>query len=183
MSAADLIHAVLQAGGMLWPEGEQIHLEGVPLDLIPALRERKAEVLALLVEIEAEEDDDTEERLAIQSEAEQPPFTAEELALPIPGFEGLEPATLRDHHEAALMAAGCIGSTPTSASDSRAVPTPAIGIRCADCSHFAPKPSASGDPAHGIGTCQVTGGHLSPSKQACWPRAPRRCAAFQGVRP
>lgn len=113
-----------------------------------------------------------EERLAIQEESTLEP----EPPLPdVPGFEDLTPATLREHHENALRAAGCV------ASDSRAVPAPAIGICCADCSHFVPMPPERGDPVFGIGTCRVTGGHLSPDRKACWPRVSRRCAEFRGV--
>lgn len=116
------------------------------------------------------DDYDTAEREAIQEESELPPFTAEELDLRVSGLDDLPDIPLAEHGRLALEAAQAKAPAPR--------PSPEQ-VQCCDCQHFRPIDISQGEPAFGIGSCSITGTHMTPGKQACWPRVKRRCTHFQ----
>ncbi len=78
MTPGAIIAAIVQAGGEIWTEGDRLKFRSVPSRLVPAIRETKAGLLALL------NDYDREERLAIHAESTTPPDRGRE---DVPGFE------------------------------------------------------------------------------------------------
>ena len=50
MSAAEIIVEIVQVGGEIWAEDGRLKFRGVPARLVPAIREHKAALLALLPE-------------------------------------------------------------------------------------------------------------------------------------
>ena len=50
MNAAEVIAEIKQAGGEIWAEGERLKFRDIPARLVPAIREHKTALLALLKE-------------------------------------------------------------------------------------------------------------------------------------
>ena len=96
MTAATLLAEIEQADGEIWTEGDRLKFRAVPARLIPAIRENKAELLALLA-TPAPDDYAIEERRAIQWEPGQPPLDDPTGTAGVPGFEGMPDLTPAEH--------------------------------------------------------------------------------------
>ena len=98
MMPAQIIVEIVEGGGEIRLEDGRLKVKGIPARLIPAIREHKAEVLALL-STPAPDDYDSEERAAImEHDGGLPREEAERLAgivpaEPQPAPEGYERTT------------------------------------------------------------------------------------------
>ena len=106
MMAAQIIVEIVEGGGEIRLEDGRLKVKGIPARLIPAIREHKAALLALL-SAPAHDDYATEESLAIQSEDEMSPDRGfDDIAGPDP-FR-----TWRDSPSSHVSAAGITGTSP-----------------------------------------------------------------------
>ena len=184
MSAATLLAEIEQADGKIWMDGDRLKFRDTPARLVPAIREHKAALLALL-SASAPDDYATAERLAIQSEDRLPPDRGFD---DIAGFEGMPDLTPSEHgvilHR--LMYPAQESPAPAkSTTDAAITPTmqhrPAMPsqsapatVTCGTCAEFEP-----GKTPLGIGRCSRTANGLPPVASrgygACFPIAPRYC--------
>ena len=178
MTPAEIIEDVLAAGGEIWTEGDRLKFRDAPARLVPAIREHKAALLALL---KAPDDYDRQERAAIMEyDGGLPREKAERLA-------GMSPPPLTitrrgpnarfretvEHYSS---------TTPAEKMRHRAAmapqPAPAT-VTCGQCVRFQP-----GTTKMGIGVCLATTNGLPPKEQrgygAAFPMAPRRCPEYAG---
>jgi len=157
MTAATLLAEIVQADGEIWAEDDRLKFRGVPARLVPAIREHKAALLALL---------DTyagEERAGIMEfDGELPRAEAERLA-------GIAP----------------IGDYPTPAASVRperdmAPQSAPASVTCGSCARYQP-----GSSAEALGRCLAALDGLPPrggsGYGAPFPNAPRRCPEFRGI--
>ncbi len=163
MTPAEIIAAIVETGGQMWTEGNRLKFRGIPSRLVPAIREHKAGLLALL------NDYDQQERLAIQTESDTPPDRGWGA---VQGFDPFERMT--DTTQAAKIA-------PRATMALQSAPAT---VRCESCAEFEP-----GTPvwARGIGKCAKTATGLPPVSSrgygACFPSAPRICPDYQEAPP
>ena len=187
MTPATLLAEIEQAAGEIWTEGDRLKFRAVPARLIPAIREHKAALLALL-STPAHDDYATEERLAIQSEDEMSPDRGFD---DIAGFEGMSDLTPSEHgailhrlmYSPQESPAPALSTTDAAASPTMQ-PAPTMPrperVTCGSCVRFQP-----GTTKMGIGVCLVTVTGLPPAGRsgdykAAYPNAPRSCPEFLG---
>ncbi|MCL5979781.1 MAG: hypothetical protein M1488_03675 [Gammaproteobacteria bacterium] len=159
MTAAEIIEDVLAAGGEIWTEGDRLKFRDAPARLVPAIREHKAALLALL---KAPDDYDRQERAAIMEyDGGLPREKAERLA-------GLAPPPLTITRR-----------DPNARFRETPQPAPAT-VTCGTCAEFEPGTPAWG---RGIGRCSRTANGLPPVASrgygACFPDAPRTCPDYK----
>ena len=92
---ATLLAEIERADGEIWVEGDRLKFRAVPARLIPAIREHKAALLALL-SAPAHDYAATEERLAIQEESAE---VSDHPGKPVPSLEEQAEEVL-DHYGA-----------------------------------------------------------------------------------
>ena len=196
MTAATLLAEIEQANGEVWTEGDRLKFRAVPARLIPAIREHKPALLALL-SAPAHDDYATEERLAIQEESAE---VSDHPGKPVPSLLEQSEEVL-DHYGAdwrrGVDDLRIVARNPVLAylvekmgNDATANPTtqhsadmaqqsaPAT-VSCGQCVRFQPGPQPLA-----IGVCLATTNGLPPAGsrgyEAAFPMAPRRCPEYAG---
>lgn len=170
MTPADLLAEIEQADGEVWAEGDRLKFRAVPARLIPAIREHKTALLALL-SIATPDAYAREERAAIREhDGGLPRAEAERLA----GIVPLEPHPAPE---------GCRDvARPPAARPGASMGQETATICCRGCQHFTPDAVSA---AEGLGRCSVTSNGLPPpggrGYGCCLPHAPRSCPEFLGV--
>ena len=186
MTTATLLAEIEQADGEIWMDGDRLKFRAVPARLIPAIREHKAALLALL-SAPAPDDYASEERLAIQSEDSLPPDRGWD---DVPGFEGMLPLAPSEHgailhrlmcpaQESPAPAKSTTDATQSARVDYGADMARPERVTCGSCARFQPGPQPLA-----IGACLATANGLPPAGsrgyEAAFPMAPRRCPEYAG---
>ena len=187
MMPAQIIAQVIEEGGEIRLEDGRLKVKGIPARLIPAIREHKAALLALL-SAPAHDDYATEESLAIQSEDEMSPDRGFD---DIAGFEGVPDLTPSEHgailhrlmYPPQESPAPALSTTDAAASPTMQ-PAPTMPrpehVTCGSCVRFQP-----GTTKMGIGVCLATANGLPPAGRsgdykAAYPNASRSCPEYAG---
>ncbi|MEB8536553.1 hypothetical protein [Acidithiobacillus ferriphilus] len=190
MTTATLLAEIEQADGEIWMDGDRLKFRAVPARLIPAIREHKAALLALL-SAPAQDDYAAEERLAIQTEDSLPPDRGFD---DIAGFEGMPDLAPSEHgailhrlvyppqeSPAPALSATDATASPTMQHSADMAPQSAPAtVSCGQCARFQPGPHPLG-----IGRCLATVTGQPPAGRsgdyrAAFPMAPRFCSGFLG---
>lgn len=189
MTAATILSEIEQADGEIWTEGERLKFRDIPARLVPAIRERKAELLALL------SSPDRIERAAIQAEGNE---VSDHPGKPVPTLLEQAEAVL-DHYGADWQRGvddlRIVAKNPVLASQVEKMGndgTPSVSVdsgqdmarpervTCGSCVRFQP-----GTTKMGIGRCLATVTGQPPAGRsgdyrAAFPMAPRRCPEYAG---
>ena len=124
MTAATLLAEIAQAAGEIWMDGDRLKFRAVPARLIPAIREHKAELLALL-SVPAPDAYAREERAAImEHDGGLPRDEAERLA----GIVPAEPQPAPEGYEDA--------TPPPAARPGASTGQESASVTCGGCQHF-----------------------------------------------
>lgn len=156
MNASALLAEIEQAGGKLWTEGDRLKFRAVPSRLVPAIREHKAELMALLQ--------------ADSVEPLQPPVTSRSTTNVIPSPTMQPRASMAPSREPDSNAVPLREARPIP----RVAP-PLPEIRCADCGHVA---LANGQNS-GVRFCNVTGTFRDLRGALIWGVQTRTCSRFE----
>ncbi len=190
MTAATLLAEIEQADGEVWTDGDRLKFRAVPARLIPAIREHKAALLALL------SFPDRIERAAIQEESAEVSTLPDK---PIPSLEEQAEEVL-DHYGAdwqrgvddlrivarnpvlaSLVEKRGIDATQPARVDSEQNMARPERVTCGSCVRFQP-----GTTKMGIGRCLATVTGQPPAGRsgdyrAAFPMAPRSCPEYRGA--
>ncbi len=178
-AAAQIVMDVIEEGGEIRLEDGRLKVKGVPARLVPVIRERKTELLALLSA--------DEERLAIQSEDDVLPDRG---WADVPGFEGMPDLSPAKHGaiRRRLMNAPLQAPAPAESMDDTTTRPPMQHranlapqrVSCGQCCRFQPGPQPLS-----IGRCLATVDGQPPRDQrgygAAYPMAARSCPEYAGV--
>jgi hypothetical protein len=190
MTPAEIITEIEQAEGEVWTDGDRLKFRAVPARLIPAIREHKAALLALL------SFPDRIERAAIQEESAEVSTLPDK---PIPSLEEQAEEVL-DHYGAdwqrgvddlrivarnpvlaSLVEKRGIDATQPARVDSEQNMARPERVTCGSCVRFQP-----GTTKMGIGRCLATVTGQPPAGRsgdyrAAFPMAPRSCPEYRGA--
>jgi hypothetical protein len=190
MTPAEIITEIEQADGEVWTDGDRLKFRAVPARLIPAIREHKAALLALL------SFPDRIERAAIQEESAEVSTLPDK---PIPSLEEQAEEVL-DHYGAdwqrgvddlrivarnpvlaSLVEKRGIDATQPARVDSEQNMARPERVTCGSCVRFQP-----GTTKMGIGRCLATVTGQPPAGRsgdyrAAFPMAPRSCPEYRGA--
>jgi hypothetical protein len=191
---ATLLAEIEQADGEIWVEGDRLKFRAVPARLIPAIREHKAALLALL-SAPAPDDYATEERPAIQEESAE---VSDHPGKPAPSLleqaeevldhygadwqRGVDDLRIvaKNHVLASLVEKMGIDATQSARVDSGADMARPERVTCGSCARFQPGPQPLA-----IGVCLATTNGLPPAGsrgyEAAFPMAPRGCPEYRGA--
>ncbi len=190
MTPAEIITEIEQDDGEVWTDGDRLKFRAVPARLIPAIREHKAALLALL------SFPDRIERAAIQEESAEVSTLPDK---PIPSLEEQAEEVL-DHYGAdwqrgvddlrivarnpvlaSLVEKRGIDATQPARVDSEQNMARPERVTCGSCVRFQP-----GTTKMGIGRCLATVTGQPPAGRsgdyrAAFPMAPRSCPEYRGA--